>query len=213
MITIDGISGAGKSTQSNKLGKLLNIPVCTMVPIQNITNEYYQMVVGTNPRGFSYILRDLSIIRAMQLKPHGRTKQLKPHGWHRNIVVDNFFRSLADFHKSDEVETAIDIFRKSLCIDGGMEPAASFYLDVPRVVSVERLIRRNNPPWFKIGEVKSPDAEKGWDIAFQAFWQHLASKLPYLHIIDGTQAEEVVTAEILDILLSEKIIDESMRLI
>ena len=204
MITFDGISGAGKSTQSNKLGKLLNIPVCTMVPIQNITNEYYRMVVGTHPRGFSYILRDLSIIRTMQLKPHG---------WKRNIVVDNFFRSLADFRESKDIEAAIDVFRKSLYIAGGIEPVASFYLDVPRVKCSERLIRRNNPSLIDFSKAKNPDAERDWDISFQAFWQNLASKLPYLHIIDGTQAEEVVTAEILDILLGESIIDENMRLV
>ena len=200
MITFDGHSGAGKTTQAGKIAKLLGSQTCSLFPMQTIANLFYHAAVGARPSSFSCMLRDVEIIRAMQ---HG------PRGWGQQgehfVIANGFFYSLSPFRYSDELDLMLDLFRKALYLDGGKEPAASFFLNVSHAECASRLIYRNNDG---VEELKISGKQNIRDEEQIKFWEYLASKLPYLHIINGAQEKEVVTHDIVEILYQEGIIKE-----
>ena len=68
IITFDGHSGAGKTTQSHKIASLLNLKRVALTSLIRITSEFY---VGTVERfpwelAFDNVLRNLSTFRGMQ---------------------------------------------------------------------------------------------------------------------------------------------------
>ena len=197
MITFDGHSGAGKTTQGYKIAQILGVQTCTLSPMQTITEHYYKAAVGVNPSGFSRILRDAGIIRAMQRGPRGWGQEGKPF-----VIANGFFRNLLPFRNSDKLDLILDLFRKALYLEGGKEPDASFFLNVSYAECASRVIYRNIDG---VDELKISGKGIEGDESIK-FWEYLASKLPYLHIINGAQEKEAVTRDIVGILRQEGII-------
>ena len=197
MITFDGYSGAGKTTQGYKIAELLGVQSCTLSPMQTITDHYYKAAVGAKPSGFSRILRDVGIIRAMQ-----QGTRCWGQGGGHFVIANGFFCNLLPFRNSDRLDLILDLFRKALYLEGGKEPDASFFLNVSYAECASRVIYRNIDG---VEEVKIAGKGSEGDESIK-FWEYLASQLPYLHIINGAQEKEAVTRDIVGILRQEGII-------
>ena len=197
IITFDGHSGAGKTTQANKIAALLNLKYVVLTPLRKIISEFYVEAVERFPWDLSFdnVLRNLSTFRGMQ---QGR------RGWNKGFVLDDdFFKVLVEFHGSQEKVEILNLFRKALVIDNGREPDASFYLHVDSAERETRRIYRDqkdSPNIYHIDEIKISNTSTPQEHEHFKFWEWLASEVPYLHIIDGTQDEETVTSDIVTIL-------------
>ena len=196
IITFDGRPGAGKTTQVRKIAKMLDLPVVTMWWFRNVFVQCYNLAVGI-PRetDLSLILQDLTIFRGMQLGPQG---------WGDKFVLDeNLFSTLWFFHGSDEIEEILDLFLKSLQLDRGNAPVASFYLHVSISERETRRIYRSQERShgkYTVENVSLSNSSNTIDFKQLQFWEWVASKVPYFHVIDGAQAEEKVTGDIVEIL-------------
>ena len=197
IITFDGHSGAGKTTQASKIASLLNLKRVVLTSLIRITSEFYVGAVERFPWELSFdnVLRNLSIFRGMQ---QGQ------RGWNKGFVLDDdFFKVLVEFRRSKEKAEILNLFRKALVIENGREPDASFYLHVD---SAERQTRRiyrdqkDSPNIYHVDEIKISNTAAPQEHEHFNFWEWLASEVPYLHIIDGTQDEETVTSDIVTIL-------------
>ena len=187
MITFDGHSGAGKSTQSRKIASLLGVDVVLNESLKIMVRNYFRAIYDGYQNHIGPIALEASIIRSMGTSKHF-------------IIEDHCFGCLHGVWESDNFDDVLDLFVKILTINNGREPLASFYLDVPLDFSYARIINRK-----RSGDGLSPTEQpkpvySNSDIEYLKFWEYLSSKLPYLYIIGGTQDEDTVTDEIVSIL-------------
>ena len=201
IITFDGYSGSGKTTQSVKVSEMLGFP---MVNIKDYVWNVDDFFVENGHRrltGWEGALRDAAILHVM------RRQWLKNEGV---VVEDRWFKMLADlqYDYEEDLDEAIDLYRKILRFTGGVEPCVSFYLDVSYVESRCRATYRNHGIQMTTEEKKKLHSSHFIDYhtKFRQFWKWLGEKVSYLHIINGEQPEEAVTAEIIQILCDNGII-------
>ena len=201
MITFDGNSGAGKSTQCHKIAGLLGVPVFSNQPLKEMSDSYFEAIYEGYQGPIGPILLKAGMIRSMQSTSDDIYKNF--------ILDDHCFGCLHSVYESDNFDAVIDLFVKALTIDDGKEPLASFYLDVPEdISSIRAANRRRRYHKLSLLEVpKSTRSDRGTeDIEYLRFWEYLSSKLPYLHIIDGTQDEDTVTDEMMSILRERRLL-------
>ena len=212
LITFDGRSGSGKTTQSEKIAELLGMKCMSFF-------EMYRTIVGlrdalvsndNNSDGSGFlVLQHLAMVRGLF---DGRTT------WSRHpkgVVIDGgMFSVLPLFNQEGEIDmryehqrSDINLFRQCLSFRGGIEPEASFYLRVDPETTVERVVGRisghpttNEPIALEAGTKEAIVRQEGT-------WDFRAAEIPYLHIIDASGSEEATTKRILSILETEGIIN------
>ena len=195
IITIDGLSGAGKTTQAHNLSQLLGIPhVSTDSPSLIMREVCWAYTHNHGDHHFVSLLRNLLLFRFMQEGDRG---------WGQDFIcADNFFRMLTRFYRKPERDEYLSFFRRCLTMDAGQEPVASFYLHVLASERELRRIYREQQKYntFKFEDLKISTAHNSDDADFREFFQWLQERVPYIHIIDGAQPEEKVTADMMKIL-------------
>ena len=198
IITFDGHSGSGKTTQSIKVARHLGLECVSFWTLQEIVDMYLLQVAGTPSKGIASVLRNLMAIRGMQDGHKGWNQ-------HKGYVFENgFFSILSGFYNSGEKDLMLDLFLKALRLCNGQEPVLSFLLKTTYVESMYRVYRRQGRGSF-LKERQDIDEYAKRDDKWSKFWEWLDSQLPYLYIIDGMQPEESVTADIMQILRKKEI--------
>ena len=123
--------------------------------------------------------------------------------WGNFILVDHFFRTLIQTwqRREDRIDEVLDLFQSILTCFGGEEPIASFYLHMDGELRERRRFYReaNDCKTYQLNRVEL-SVTNSEDRVFLNLCEYLRSKIPYLHIIDGNQAEEGVSSDIWGIL-------------
>lgn len=198
IITIDGHSGAGKTTQARALSERLAIP---MVSINSefalLKNVFVLAKRFSKLSSFTTVLSAVTTIRAMREK------------WGRDfILADHFFRMLIPAWKNGVIDEVLDVFRGVLTCWGGEEPIASFYLHMDETEREQRRFYRDAEAMnaYELNEIDiSIKSDK--DQIFLDMCEYLTPKVPYLYIINGSQDREKVTADILEVLGETGVLD------
>ena len=173
IITMDGLSGAGKSYQAEILSKRLGYEVV----------NFYEKKVAHNIELLSLSNPCYHLIWLEELSRQGL------------ILDDPPFFSSSLFALFEENELAlIDAFLELLNASK-LKPTVSFCLKIDLAHAGARRTKRD------LGITMLPDQLDGKreksDEWFR-FYDYLDSRLDYFHIIDGAQTPEKVTADILE---------------
>ena len=205
IITIDGYSGSGKSTQAEKISEALEIPLVSPAPAPVVACLTTLRTTCLDFQGERMvdIFDALCMYRLLISKYSG------------NVVIEEclfypFFHFDQSFeHRTPLLDGIISWFLKSMIIGtdlkqylgAGQYPIASFYLFTTRETSRIRRFKRE----YRGGEINIDHSEGDYqeDSRFR-FWKELECKVPFLHVINGMQTEAEVTADIMAILESDK---------
>ena len=181
IITIDGRSGAGKTTQSEIIGKHLNLPVCNFSLATRVITDVHNVYIAQNKSGINPFLPALF------------EYQTTSQRYKRTVIEECLFYpffyydTIVGFNDWE----LVDWYFETIGVQGGIYPTASFYLHVDESFAISSRINRK----FNI----STNNLKPNTIQLD-FWENLAERVPFLHIINGMQSKENVTADILNIL-------------
>ena len=188
IITIDGYRASGKTTQAKKLTEILGIPVFS---------RWYSLLhmktailnnANLKPRHLSKLFGTLQLLYAYPLKD--------------GIIEDSFWTGLRDF-KEEQLDGAIDLFMSALHLGGLSNRIISFLLDVPRFQAETRFYERvaEDRP-LKPKNIELIADKLDLDKPHRLFWNSLAERVPFLHIIDGTAPIDEVTQTMMTIIKS-----------
>ena len=175
IITFDGLSGSGKSYQSNELARLLGFEVINFYRQKKLVFE----MLDTESNDLSSLCNHVILLHHAS------------NGNAKNVIVEDppFFSSalFAPFEKKELVviDKFLEFFNatqlrpvKSLCLKVGVDCAAAR--------CTKRDLAIVYPEW---------DSEKEAELF--SFYDYLNARLPYFHIIDGESDRDTVTEQIL----------------
>ena len=177
VLTIDGLSSAGKTTQGVILSKRFGLQHVSIDGVQPLFVKIEHLCLGSNcDDAFIQILRNLFMTRSLA------------RGWENDVVVvDKFWASFLAFWKNrqEDMKSALDFFRQGLLMHDGKEPDFSFYLYVDAEnLAIRNAHRYQNQEIVDLRVEVKDDVEV---VAFSEFANYLKVHIPYFHIIDGNQ--------------------------
>ena len=193
IITLDGGSGAGKSTQTGLLLEhysALNIEQVKgrFRTIRDVTKLLFNLA------GFEHLSDSMTELLRAGMLYRMMVSYGEKHGCDILIIEEFFWAHFLRFTNN------IRFFREMLTAHSGKEPIASFLIDVPTNERQERTFYRDNKHYNKPISINSNlciISDKDRQIADH--WVALSEQIPYLHIIDGTQSVDAVSKEIISI--------------
>lgn len=191
-ITIDGLSGAGKTTQAEAVAKELEFEAVSIDILRNMIEWNLQFRhPNFNYNNVSSIVANMSLIRCLIDCVETNF-----------VIADNFWRLMWTIYREQgrlEAANLLGIFLRVLQVNGGELPVASFCLHVPPYQRHVRTFKRRLPPSVEVQDVDI-NVEKDTDEnSFLEYITWLKESYDFIHIIDGTQPVETVTAEIVGI--------------
>lgn len=199
-ITIDGLSGAGKSEQAERICERLDWDLRSIDDQKGHGEGIWKAVYGDcEAHRISKLIYDFSLIR-------GHIEYARDAG-RSFILVDSFYRLLWAFHRENKsaptrfgvnLSELIELFQNCLSLCRGALPDASFYLHVPATERHLRQIRRDEG--FGLFEIKGLELTTGRNTdedTFYAMFEWLSAHIPKIYIIDGTQPIDAITDTIL----------------
>lgn len=189
MITFDGWSGAGKTTQAMSVANELNIKSCYYAhgADNNITNE-------VSSGSVAMVFESIHIL-GQSIKAKDRMANV--------FTLDECYFNLLHWmgipKNFDDRECLLRLFREAMVDLLQREPLISFYLDVPYQESIKRAKIRNDS-W---GKFQIPDSALNtsgasvFDRQMREAVSFMTERLPFFQVIDGTQPMMEVTKECL----------------
>ena len=194
IITLDGRSGAGKSTQTALL-----LEHYSGLNIGQIEGKFWTMFDLTrllfNLAEFEYLSDDMTELLRTGILYRMIVSNGKKHGYDRLIIEEFFGAHFLRFANN------IRFFRDMLTAHSGIEPAASFYIDVPHNERYTRTFYRDSGHDDETISINlDTSVISNEDRYTTEKWVALSEQIPYLHIIDGTQSVDAVSKEIISII-------------
>ena len=181
LITLDGVSGAGKSTQCDILCKMLNLPAPKFIASM-VAHEIISDLIDAHSR-YSKLFATLQAIHSLPKK----------------AIVEDYFFNLTHGFKSEPADKRAELirfFQQAITLNKP-EPTLSIYLKVSREVAIPRRLERSTGP--VTGLQLSSEFHREDRLEWTYFHQ-LADMLPYFHVVDGALPIEQVTQKILNLL-------------
>lgn len=193
IITIDGRSGAGKSTQTARL-----LEHYSGLNIEQIEGKFWTMFELTRllfkSSDFEHLSDDTTELLRAGILYRMMVSNGKKHGYDILIIEEFFGAHFLRFTSN------IRFFRDMLTIRSGREPVASFYIDVPNNERHRRTFYRDtNDDKATISIDIDTSVISDEDRHNTEKWVALSEQIPYLHIIDGTQSIDAVSKKIISI--------------
>lgn len=183
-ITIDGYSGAGKTTQLNILAKKLKLEPVNYAAICNILDDILCWV-GTR----STYTRAFSALQAFHNMPCAE-----------DCIIDHFwdrFEKLHRYTSEENFSKLLGYFRTGMRFNNRREPDLSIFIDYPWQLGLQRGMERDT----QMIMVPTIDSEiKSDSQARQIFWRTIDSHLAYFHRVNGNQSVEDVTESIMSLI-------------
>ena len=182
-ITIDGYSGAGKSTQLHLVAKRLNLQIAAPT--------YHQL--------FDTFLNITSLDRdkTRAVQPFALLQSFHVFTSLEHNIVDHFWDRfyLFHLHNPHELRKMLNFFRNGMAFNNRHEPGLSIFIDVPLHVAILRRTKRDT------GQTKVvPPAQPTESHTLQEFWSAVESEVPYFRRIDGNQSVTKVTKSIITLI-------------
>ena len=190
IITLDGKPATGKSTQAYNLSNLFNIEGVKVWDTARVFRHIAQL--PRDAKGYYRLNGDLfSILEAYHTIPE-------------SCIVEGLWLPVATSirHPHLDFDSIIEWFRTSLRFHS--EPILSIYLDLPEDERVKRLTKREtkNIGQIEVGQIELIGNPK--EDRHLPGYRYIAERVPYFHIIDANQPEEVITESILSLLPKTK---------
>lgn len=189
-ITIDGCSGAGKSTQVDLLVKRLRLE-----PFN------YRDGVST--------LHDISCFLSSLANPHkivfSCLQTFECLARTPDCICDHFWEQLYSIYSADPchntsivLANALKYFRTGMKLSSYPEPDVSILIDVPADIATIRRIKRDDNVNLDLESQLIPTRKHNRH--FYEFWDIIETNIPYFRRVDGTQSIKDVNESIIKIL-------------
>ena len=194
IITFDGLSGAGKSTQTKRL-----VEHYSGLNVGQIEGKFWTMFELTrllfNSGDFEHLSDDMTELLQAGILYRMMVSNGKKHRYDILILEELIGSHFLRFTNN------IRFFREMLTVKSGVEPAASFYIDVPLNELYRRRFHRAAKHYKGTISIDvDTSVIPNEDRRITEKWVALSEQIPYLHIIDGTQSIDAVFEEIISII-------------
>ena len=190
IITLDGYSGSGKSTQLGLLATKLNYDIASYEQLFVAFRAMAEALPRT--KGFGSI-DFIASMYAFHLMPNPQ-----------NCIFDHFWEALsAVYHRNrTNFQSAVRFFRHGLSLSRCGEPNLSILIDLPFDVAVERQLKRDHGVDANVSD--SADHRNDFVEGQSQFWAALEGYVPYFHRVNGNQSVNDVTEDILSLIHREQ---------
>ena len=208
LITFDGYSGAGKSTQIKMLSSYLKEQGSSVIITGRSGHDKQRRVLADSlvesqfpfvSKSQHYVLRLLGQLIAIK-SSQGDTTRPEKSGI---FVVEWFWHLFLANPKDDQLLSAFRYFLNSF---SGYEPDVSFYLDVSYAEIARRLVGRIHEHYLT--DFVETQVHRDKDLIYKEGVEWISSRLPYFYVIDGIETEDAISNEIISILKTRGILEE-----
>ena len=197
IITFDGRAGSGKTTCSEKVAKLLDLPVVSNFYHRQVLFNFFQATAGAVKPGLDFweVLLELLIFHRMRVGSNRYPDDF--------VLDDGLFSVLFHYREHKDFDNILDFFLQSFRLSSVPPPDFSFYLYVKSELREERKIYRylnRNEVTVKNFNLEVADTLSDLDDEWIEFWQNMERRIPNFYAVNGMQPEESVMADIVAIL-------------
>ena len=197
MVTFEGLSGCGKTTQADRLAGCLGSSVVEVIdPFSEFFKFWGLRKINVGVQKWVSLFMYMGMFHASRVHA--------VEGWDKfeyPVFEDLFYPVRRLFFHGDleESKRVVDLFLEGLVSGGGRVPLASFYLRVPVELAYERKIRRDvrDNSGVDLRGMSVSSTGKG---QYPVFWEWLAKVLPFVYVIDGRLTEDEVFNEVRNVL-------------
>ena len=194
-ITIDGFSGAGKSTQSERLNSVVDGGLHKLdigAAVWGILPDSYATPVVTNQA-----CEHIALILAFCV----HAPQIIANPDKAFYCEDFWFNTCQGSTSIDVVKEKWVIFQNALHLAGVPKPDLSIYLDVPELVRDRRVAKRNigvtKEDLERLAMKEKSGVRFDWGHHMGIVCQDIIDRF---HVIDGAQSVDKVTTDIFELI-------------